>query len=381
MGTVRDTKRSQRRANLVPSVAIAGYTNAGKSSLLNALTGAGVLVEDALFATLDATTRRTTTPDGHVYTLTDTVGFVRHLPHQLVEAFRSTLDEVADSDLILHVVDGSDPNPEWQVEAVREVLGEIADRRDEALPTELVVVNKTDAVDELALVRLRHLLPGAVFVSAHSGAGIEELRERIAELRAAPGGRDRRARAVRAGRARGPRAPRGRGAGGAAHRARHAAVRQGQARPGRCAGELHRQRHVRLTGAYRGIRQGPRGGNQVRSVTLAACWGCCCCGPSGGRPGARTDPGLHHHRSELGELSGLVADDEHWYVINDGGNAATVYVLGKDCQVQDTITGAGRPVRRRGPRTRRRRHVLAVRHRRQRRGPRHDRVDLADPGR
>src|SRR6266536_4607712 len=182
MGTVRETKRSQRRANLVPSVAIAGYTNAGKSSLLNALTGAGVLVEDALFATLDATTRRTTTPDGHVYTLTDTVGFVRHLPHQLVEAFRSTLDEVADSDLILHVVDGSDPNPEWQVEAVREVLGEIAERRDEALPTELVVVNKTDAMDQLALARLRHLLPGAVFVSAHAGVGIEELRERVAEL-------------------------------------------------------------------------------------------------------------------------------------------------------------------------------------------------------
>jgi GTP-binding protein HflX len=182
MGTVRETKRSQRRANLVPSVAIAGYTNAGKSSLLNALTGAGVLVEDALFATLDATTRRTTMPDGHVYTLTDTVGFVRHLPHQLVEAFRSTLEEVADSDLILHVVDGADPNPEWQVEAVREVLGEIADGRDEALPTELVVVNKTDVMDQLALARLRHLLPEAVFVSAHSGLGIEELRDRLASL-------------------------------------------------------------------------------------------------------------------------------------------------------------------------------------------------------
>lgn len=182
MGTGREVKRSQRKANLVPSVALAGYTNAGKSSLLNALTGAGVLVEDALFATLDATTRRTTTPDGHVYTLTDTVGFVRHLPHQLVEAFRSTLDEVADSDLILHVVDGADPNPEWQVEAVREVLGEIADRRDEALPTELIVVNKTDAMDQLALTRLRHLLPGAVFVSANSGAGIDDLRERLGEL-------------------------------------------------------------------------------------------------------------------------------------------------------------------------------------------------------
>jgi GTP-binding protein HflX len=182
MGTVRDTMRSRRVANEVPSVAIAGYTNAGKSSLLNALTGAGVLVEDALFATLDATVRRTTTPDGLPYTLTDTVGFVRHLPHQLVEAFRSTLDEVADADLILHVVDGSDPNPEWQVEAVREVLGEIADRRDASLPTELVVVNKIDATDQVALARLRHLLPGAIFVSAHSGTGIDELRERVAEL-------------------------------------------------------------------------------------------------------------------------------------------------------------------------------------------------------
>ena len=182
MSTVRETKRGRRVANEVPSVAIAGYTNAGKSSLLNALTGAGVLVEDALFATLDATTRRTTTADGRTYTLTDTVGFVRHLPHQLVDAFQSTLDEVADADLILHVVDGSDPNPEWQVEAVREVLGEIADRREEKLPTELVVVNKIDAANELALARLRNLLPGAVFVSAQAGLGIDELRERVAEL-------------------------------------------------------------------------------------------------------------------------------------------------------------------------------------------------------
>src|SRR5207245_3245358 len=115
MSTGRRVQRGQRRRRDVPSVVIAGYTNAGKSSLLNALTGAGVLVEDALFATLDATTRRSVTPDGRTFTLTDTVGFVRHLPHQLVEAFRSTLEEVADADLIVHVVDGSDDNPEQQV--------------------------------------------------------------------------------------------------------------------------------------------------------------------------------------------------------------------------------------------------------------------------
>lgn len=182
MAVIRETKRGQRVANQVPSVAIAGYTNAGKSSLLNALTGAGVLVEDALFATLDATTRRSTTPDGRDYTLTDTVGFVRHLPHQLVEAFRSTLDEVADADLILHVVDGADPMPEWQVSAVREVLGEIEEHRQEPMPPELVVVNKIDMAHEVALARLRHLLPGAVFVSARTGTGIAELRDRVAGL-------------------------------------------------------------------------------------------------------------------------------------------------------------------------------------------------------
>ena len=163
MRRVRDTKRSQRRANLVPAVSIAGYTNAGKSSLLNRLTDAGVLVEDALFATLDPTTRRSRTLDGRVYTLTDTVGFVRHLPHQLVESFRSTLEEIAEADLLVHVVDGSDENPEAQVTAVREVLGEI------------------DAADEMTLTRLRHALPGAVFVSARTGAGIEVLRDRIAD--------------------------------------------------------------------------------------------------------------------------------------------------------------------------------------------------------
>lgn len=122
MKVVRETKRAERKRRSVPAVAIAGYTNAGKSSLLNRLTGAGVLVEDALFATLDTTTRRVTTHDGREFTLSDTVGFVRHLPHQLVEAFRSTLEEVGEADLVLHVVDGAHPDPEEQVRAVREVL-------------------------------------------------------------------------------------------------------------------------------------------------------------------------------------------------------------------------------------------------------------------
>ena len=176
MRRVRDTKRSQRRANAVPAVSIAGYTNAGKSSLLNRLTDAGVLVEDALFATLDPTTRRSRTTDGRVFTLTDTVGFVRHLPHQLVESFRSTLEEIADADLLLHVVDGSDEHPEEQVSAVREVLGEI----DALSVREIIVVNKIDAADEMTLTRLRHALPGGVFVSARTGEGIDELRQVIA---------------------------------------------------------------------------------------------------------------------------------------------------------------------------------------------------------
>jgi len=176
MRRVRDTKRSQRQANAVPAVAIAGYTNAGKSSLLNVLTEAGVLVDDSLFATLDPTTRKTTTPEGRVFTLTDTVGFVRHLPHQLVESFRSTLEEIADADLVVHVIDGSDAHPEDQVAAVREVLQEI----DAAQVPEIMVVNKIDAADEITLGRLRHLLPRAIFVSAHTGEGIPDLRSAIA---------------------------------------------------------------------------------------------------------------------------------------------------------------------------------------------------------
>jgi GTP-binding protein HflX len=177
MATIRDTKRAGRRQRHVPSIAVAGYTNAGKSSLTNRLTGAGLLVENALFATLDTTTRRARAADGRIYTLSDTVGFVRHLPHQLVEAFRSTLEEVADADLILHVVDASHPDPEEQVRAVREVLAEVgADK----VP-ELLVVNKTDAAGEDTLLRLKRAWPGAIFVSAHSGAGIADLRTAIEE--------------------------------------------------------------------------------------------------------------------------------------------------------------------------------------------------------
>jgi GTPase len=171
MGTSRDTGRAQRKRREVPAVAIAGYTNAGKSSLLNRLTGAGVLVDNALFATLDPTVRKAQTPAGRAFTLADTVGFVRHLPHQLVEAFRSTLEEVADADLVLHVVDGSDGDPEAQLDAVRVVLREIG---ADGLP-ELVVINKADAADPLALARLRRREPNSVVVSARTGEGLAEL--------------------------------------------------------------------------------------------------------------------------------------------------------------------------------------------------------------
>ncbi|ALE74408.1 ATP-binding protein [Pseudonocardia sp. EC080625-04] len=182
MRQVRETQRGNRTRNEVPSVAIVGYTNAGKSSLLNQLTDAGVLVQDSLFATLDPTTRRSETPDGRAYTLTDTVGFVRHLPHQLVEAFRSTLEEAARADLLVHVVDGSDPLPDDQIAAVRQVLVEIGEEQGGTMPRELLVINKVDAAGDLALARLRHAQPEAVFVSAHDGSGIGKLRDRIAEL-------------------------------------------------------------------------------------------------------------------------------------------------------------------------------------------------------
>jgi GTP-binding protein HflX len=171
METSRTTKKAARRRQEIPAVAIAGYTNAGKSSLLNRLTGAGVLVENALFATLDPTIRRNTTSDGRIYTLSDTVGFVRHLPHQLVEAFRSTLEEVAESDLVLHVVDGSHPDPEGQIAAVREVFAEIG----AADVPELIVVNKADIADPLVVKRLQAREPHTVVVSARTGEGVDEV--------------------------------------------------------------------------------------------------------------------------------------------------------------------------------------------------------------
>lgn len=175
MRPARETKRANRKRNNVPSVAIAGYTNAGKSSLLNRLTDAGVLVENALFATLDPTVRKTETSDGLGYTLVDTVGFVRSLPTQLVEAFRSTLEEVADADLILHIVDASHPDPEGQISAVRTVFAEVGALQ---IP-EIIILNKADIADPFVVERLRQHEPRTVVVSARTGQGIDELLEAI----------------------------------------------------------------------------------------------------------------------------------------------------------------------------------------------------------
>jgi len=182
MKPAREAKRANRKRNAVPSVAIVGYTNAGKSSLLNRITRAGVLVENSLFATLDATVRKSTTEDGRLYTLTDTVGFVRNLPHQLVEAFRSTLEEVADADVIVHVVDGSHPDPVAQLSTVRDVISEVGARH---IP-ELVVFNKSDLISEDDRLVLRGLEPQATFVSARNGEGIETVLEAIAGLLPTP---------------------------------------------------------------------------------------------------------------------------------------------------------------------------------------------------
>ena len=171
MHKARLTQRKARKKQQIPAVAITGYTNSGKSSLLNRLTNAGVLVENSLFATLDPTVRQAKTPSGREFTISDTVGFVRELPHQLVEAFRSTLEEVADSELILHVVDGSDPDPEGQLSAVRAVLTEI----EASDVPELVVINKCDAADPFVIDRLKLNEKNVVAVSALTGQGIDDL--------------------------------------------------------------------------------------------------------------------------------------------------------------------------------------------------------------
>ncbi|MFM8632187.1 MAG: GTPase HflX [Candidatus Nanopelagicus sp.] len=171
MKVSRDTKRSERRKNNIPSVAIAGYTNAGKSSLLNRLTGADVLVENALFATLDPTVRKTESAEGRIYTLVDTVGFVRHLPHQLIEAFKSTLEEVSESDLIVHVVDGSHPDPQEQLRAVRQVIFEIGGGEI----MEIVAINKADIAAPEVLMELLRIESNAYAVSARTGYGISTL--------------------------------------------------------------------------------------------------------------------------------------------------------------------------------------------------------------
>ncbi|HEX4444061.1 MAG TPA: GTPase HflX [Galbitalea sp.] len=182
-GPAREAKRANRNRFAVPSVAIAGYTNAGKSSLLNRITSAGLLVENALFATLDATVRRAETADHRPYTFTDTVGFVSNLPHQLVEAFRSTLEEIRDADVIVHVVDGSHPDPAAQIATVRNVLGEIEPLdEDGARAPEIVVFNKSDLIDDDQRLVLRGLEANAVFVSARTGEGVEELLARISDL-------------------------------------------------------------------------------------------------------------------------------------------------------------------------------------------------------
>ncbi|MDR0487909.1 MAG: GTPase HflX [Propionibacteriaceae bacterium] len=177
MKAAREVKRASRVRSKIPSVAIVGYTNAGKSSLLNALTNASVLVDNSLFATLDPITRRTETASGREYTLTDTVGFIRRLPTDLVESFASTLEESLNADLLVHVVDGSDPDPAGQIAAVREVLADI----EAASIPELIVVNKIDLVDESVRVELRSRFPDAILVSVGTGEGIDTLLTRIDE--------------------------------------------------------------------------------------------------------------------------------------------------------------------------------------------------------
>jgi GTP-binding protein HflX len=174
----RDTRRKARRRSETPTIALAGYTNVGKSTLLNALTGADASVNDRLFETLDPTTRGFEV-EGRRYLVTDTVGFIRRLPHQLVEGFAATLEETLVADLVLHVADASAPDGELDemLAAVDSVLGEIGAGE---LPIELVL-NKVDELDPLGRRRLSNRFPGSLQVSARTGEGLDELRERVAE--------------------------------------------------------------------------------------------------------------------------------------------------------------------------------------------------------
>jgi GTP-binding protein HflX len=178
----RRVKRAARERSRVPQISLVGYTNAGKSTLMNALTRAGVLVADQLFATLDPTVRRLRLPGSRRATLSDTVGFVRKLPHDLVEAFRSTLEEVSLASLVLHVADASAPDVEEQVDAVREVLGRIG---AEGIP-EVLALNKADLLSEVDRARAQRRFPEAVLVSALEGRGLEELLDRVAATLPAP---------------------------------------------------------------------------------------------------------------------------------------------------------------------------------------------------
>jgi GTP-binding protein HflX len=182
LGRSRAVKRSARERAALPQIALAGYTNAGKSTLMNALTGARVLVADQPFATLDPTTRRLALPDGRKATVSDTVGFVRKLPHELVEAFKSTLEEVTRTDLIVHVADASSQDVERQIDAVRTVLAQIGAG---AVP-EALALNKWDATDDVTRARLQRRHPGAAAVSALDGDGLDDLLEGVARALPAP---------------------------------------------------------------------------------------------------------------------------------------------------------------------------------------------------
>jgi GTP-binding protein HflX len=174
----RQVQRRQRQRQGLPVCAIVGYTNAGKSSLLNALTGAGVLVEDKLFATLDAATRRVELEPGAAALLTDTVGFIRQLPHSLINAFRSTLEEAALADLLIHVLDAPDPDIETFHQTTLSVLRELG---AENIPM-LTALNKTDRLTEPETEALRSRFPGSLAVSVKTGAGLDELKKRAAAL-------------------------------------------------------------------------------------------------------------------------------------------------------------------------------------------------------